>query len=212
MGELESRGHGDPARLRISDADRHRVADLLRDAAGEGRIDLTELDERLEATYSARTYADLVPITVDLPDPGATPPAVPRPAASPDLVPGAEVQRHFAVMSGVDRGGVWTVPEHLVVFALMGGANFDLRQATFAAAEVVITVNAFMGGATIVVGPHVNVVIEGIGIMGGYSGPSGLVEAKLDNNSPTVRIRGVAIWGGVSVERKHAPRVRQIEG
>ena len=57
----------DPSQLRISDADRNRVAELLRDAAGEGRLDLDELDERLEATYAAKTYADLVPITVDLP-------------------------------------------------------------------------------------------------------------------------------------------------
>ena len=53
--------------LRISDEDRHQVAEILREAAGEGRIDLDELDERLEATYAARTYADLVPITLDLP-------------------------------------------------------------------------------------------------------------------------------------------------
>jgi hypothetical protein len=43
------------ARLRISDDDRHRVAEVLRTAAGEGRIDLDELDERLEATYAAKT-------------------------------------------------------------------------------------------------------------------------------------------------------------
>jgi hypothetical protein len=57
----------DPSQLRISDSDRHKVAEVLREAAGEGRIDMDELDERLEATYAARTYADLVPITVDLP-------------------------------------------------------------------------------------------------------------------------------------------------
>ena len=56
-----------PRDLRISDADRHRVAEHLREAAGEGRLDLEELDERLEATYAARTYADLVPLTEDLP-------------------------------------------------------------------------------------------------------------------------------------------------
>ena len=45
--------------------------------------------------------------------------------------------------------------------------------------------------------------MEGIGIMGGYSEPSGLVEGELDESSPVVRIKGVAIWGGVSVERKY---------
>ena len=72
-----------------------------------------------------------------------------------------------------------------------------------AAHEVVITINAFMGGAQVIVGPTTRVQMEGTGIMGGYSEPSGLVEADLDESSPVVRITGVAIWGGVSVERKH---------
>jgi hypothetical protein len=42
--------------------------------------------------------------------------------------------------------------------------------------------------------------------MGGYSGPGRKVAAELDASSPTVRIRGVAIWGGVAVERKALPR------
>ena len=65
-GQPRDPGH-DPSRLRISDADRHQVAEVLRQAAGDGRIDLAELDERLEATYAAKTYGELVPITVDLP-------------------------------------------------------------------------------------------------------------------------------------------------
>src|SRR3954447_865664 len=81
VGELEP----DPTQMRISDADRHQVSELLREAAAEGRLDLDELDQRLEATYAARTYADLVPITVDLPVSGAVPlPAqVTRAQASP---------------------------------------------------------------------------------------------------------------------------------
>ena len=35
----------------------------------------------------------------------------------------------------------------MTILALMGGAELDLRQARFAAQEVVITINAFMGGA-----------------------------------------------------------------
>jgi hypothetical protein len=191
----------DPARLRVSDAERHQVAELLREAAGEGRLDLDELDARLEATYAARTYADLVPITADLP---ATAPAgPPARAAAHHVVAGADHERHFAVMSGFQRKGTWVVPRELTVVAFMGGAELDLRHASFAAPEVTITVNAIMGGASIVVGPHTRVQMDGIGIMGGYSEPSGLVDADLDPTSPVVRIRGVAIWGGVSVERKH---------
>ena len=54
MGEIENRPH-DPSQMRISDADRQRVADVLRDAAGEGRIDLDELEERLERQRCPRS-------------------------------------------------------------------------------------------------------------------------------------------------------------
>ena len=212
MAGLEPRDQGpdDPSRLRISDAERHQVAEILREAAGEGRLDVDELDERLEATYVARTYADLVPITFDLPAhpqtaaPDRRAPLTPRAPTSSDLVvPGPERESHVAIMSGFSRKGVWVVPEHLTVFACMGGVDLDLRKARFAAPEVTLTINAFMGGASIIVGPRTDVRMEGIGIMGGYSGPSGLVDAEIDAGSPVVRIKGVAIWGGVSVERKH---------
>jgi len=193
----------DPQQLRISDADRHRVAEVLREAAGEGRIDLDELDERLEATYAARTYADLVPITVDLPTvPTTHLPSRPAAATPSPVVAGPAEERHLAILSGIDRKGVWVVPQHLTVFAFMGGADLDLRQAQFAAREVTITVNAIMGGADIKVNPHTHVIVEGTGIMGGYSGPSGQTPAELDENSPVVRIRGFALMGGVSVSRK----------
>jgi uncharacterized membrane protein len=197
----------DPSQMRISDAERHQVAELLREAAGDGRIDLEELDERLEATYAAKTYADLVPITIDLPTQGGLvrrPAAEPVPSrpSSPLVVPGAESARHIAIMGGLERRGDWVVPQRMTVVAIMGGANLDMRDAKFAAREVVVTVNAIMGGAEIIVPPHVHVVMEGIGIMGGYAGPSGKVPEELDENSPTLRVKGVAIWGGVSVSRR----------
>jgi hypothetical protein len=204
-GELQPQGRGgdDPTRLRISDAERHQVAEILREAAGEGRLDMDELDQRLEATYAARTYADLVPITLDLPAHPHQRPVVRPAAATPDVVPGPDRESHFAILSGLSRKGVWVVPRQMTILALMGGAELDLRRAKFAAPEVVITINAFMGGAQVIVGPSTRVQMEGTGIMGGYSGPSGLVDATLDESSPVVRIKGVAIWGGVSVERKH---------
>jgi hypothetical protein len=196
-------GGSDPAQLRISDSDRHQVAEILRQAAGEGRLDIDELDQRLEQTYAARTYADLVPITLDLPAHPHPRPVVRPAAASPQVVPGADKESHLAILSGLSRKGVWVVPQHMSIVCVMGGAELDLRQARFAAQEVVITINAFMGGASVIVGRTTRVQMEGTGIMGGYSGPSGLVEADLDESSPLVRIKGVAIWGGVSVERKH---------
>ena len=208
-GQLEPRNDPpapDHRHLRISDEDRHRVAEVLREAAGEGRLDLAELDERLEAAYAARTYADLEPLTADLPahrGPASTP--EPAATASAPAVPGRRYERHVAVLGGFDRKGAWTVPQELRITAVLGGASLDLRRATFAAPEVVIDLNAFLGGAEVVVGPRTRVVVEGIGILGGYDGPTDKVPAELDESSPTVRIRGRAVLGGVSVVRKAVP-------
>ena len=53
--------------IRASDREREEVVEALRGHAGEGRLDVGELDERLDAVYAARTRAELEPITADLP-------------------------------------------------------------------------------------------------------------------------------------------------
>jgi len=186
--------------LRIGDAERHHVAEILRQAAGEGRITLAELDERLEAAYAARTYADLVPLTGDLPSAYSVPsvPATPHPSGVP-----ATRERHLCILSGLERKGVWTVPEELRVVAFMGGADLDLRRARFAAGECTLIVNTVMGGVDIKVGPEVNVVMEGTAILGGYSGPGKHAAPAADG--PTLRIKGFAFLGGVSVTQRPLP-------
>jgi hypothetical protein len=64
--------------LRASDADRERVAERLRAAAGEGRLTAEELEERLERALTARTEGELVPLVADLPSaPASAPTATP---------------------------------------------------------------------------------------------------------------------------------------
>lgn len=202
------------AHLRISDEDRHRVAEVLRQAAGDGRIDLAELDQRLESAYAAKTYADLVPIIADLPPSGSLP--VPHPDAvpaarahRPAIVPGPRTSTGIAIMSGFDRKGPWIVPEQLNVVCFMGGANLDMREASFAAQEVVLNVTAIMGGVDVTVGPGTRVIVHGVGIMGGMAGPRDRDPDETDASSPVLRIRGVALMGGVNVTRKRPPGKRR---
>jgi DUF1707 SHOCT-like domain/Domain of unknown function (DUF4190) len=63
---------GDRAKMRASDTDRDRVAELLNVAYSEGRLSKEEYDGRLERAFSARTYADLDQIVADLPAARAT--------------------------------------------------------------------------------------------------------------------------------------------
>jgi hypothetical protein len=63
----------DAASYRAGDADRERVAERLRVALEEGRLNLDEYDERLRHVYAARTYSDLDTLIADIP--GVTPPS-----------------------------------------------------------------------------------------------------------------------------------------
>ncbi len=198
----------DPSRLRVSDEDRHSVGEVLRQAAGEGRLDLEELDERLEATYRAKTYVELVPITADLPVSGPTPRSVPpaRPAGrAPVPVVGPSYSRSLSVMGDCSRRGVWRVPERHTAFSLMGSVTIDLREAGFSAHETVIDAYAIMAGIDIVVNPWTQVVVEGFGVMGDFSEARSKVAAELGPDSPVLRVRGLALMAGVSVKRKTMP-------
>jgi Domain of unknown function (DUF1707) len=53
--------------MRASDADRELIAERLRHATVEGRLVAEELEQRLEAAFSARTYGELDTLVADLP-------------------------------------------------------------------------------------------------------------------------------------------------
>ncbi|KOV59168.1 DUF1707 SHOCT-like domain-containing protein [Streptomyces sp. MMG1121] len=197
--------------LRASDADRERVAEVLRDALAEGRLDMEEFEERLEAVYKARTYGELKPLTRDLPAAGGA--ALPAPVSftKAPVENGSWASRivggegssagGIAILSGFERKGRWTVPKRFNSFAFMGGGEIDLREANFADREVEINCVAIMGGVQVIVPPGVEVVVRGIGVMGGFEHPRD-DDGPPEPGAPRVIIGGFAFWGGVGVERK----------
>ncbi|MEU8827277.1 DUF1707 domain-containing protein [Streptomyces sp. NPDC048636] len=193
------------SQMRASDAERERVAEALREAVAEGRLDMDEFEERLDAAYTARTHAQLEPLVRDLPVPGAAaPPSAPARREDREdwdqRIGGTPTSRvAVAIMGGFQRKGTWTAPRHFTAFTLMGGGEIDLRDARFEGRETVIRCFALMGGVQVIVGPDVETHVGGIGIMGGFD-QSG--EADGEPGAPRVRVTGLAIFGGVSVERK----------
>jgi len=184
--------------MRVSDSDREQSADVLREAAGHGRITMDELDERLELAYAAKTYADLAAVTRDLPGPAQAPTAV-QPAMAGRIGGTPRSKFSVAIMSGARRMGRWVVPRSYVSVAVMGGVELDLREAQFAEPEVTIHAYTVMGGIEITVPGDVDVDVSGIAFMGGFdhnaSGPG-------VPGAPRVRIIGFALMGGVDVRRK----------
>lgn len=73
--------------MRASDADRDRIAEILRDAHGDGRLSQDELLARVDATYTARTYRELDRLISDLPVPRRPMSGLVRPVSAPRPVP-----------------------------------------------------------------------------------------------------------------------------
>ena len=200
----------DDKAMRASDADREQVAEVLRAAAGDGRLTLAELQDRLEALYAARTYGELEPVVSDLPvstlpsakrlAPPQASPVTARPA-SPDRVGGKPTTWVAkAVFGGIARRGQWVVPSELRVKAVFGGAELDLREARLETDDVVMHVKAVFGGVSIILPDDVIAVVEGTGMFGGFDDQAATRQPP--PGSPVVRITGKAVFGGVSVQRK----------
>lgn len=200
----------DPRQMRASDADREKVAQVLQQAHGEGRLDLHELDERLAAVYAAKTYGELVPLTADLglPAPAVMPVPLQHnlPASRIGGTPGSATS--FAFWSGVDRRGEWVVPAQHTAVAIMGGVQLDLTNARFAEGETTINAFALMGGIEIFVPEDVTVQVSGIGFMGAFEDVTHKGAPTIPGG-PVVKVTGFAMMGAVEVRR---PKKKKIKG
>lgn len=202
--------------MRASDAERERIAETLREAVAEGRLEMEEFEQRLDAAYKARTHGELEPLVRDLPAPGSHgQPAIRAAAATGSELRWAErigrpatSSGGFAIWGGFGRRGNWTVGRKFTGFAMWGGGDIDLREANFEDREVVIRCFTIMGGIHVTVPPELNVEVRGIGIMGGF-GETSKDEGVPSPDAPRVRITGFALMGGVGVERKRSKAERK---
>jgi hypothetical protein len=186
--------------LRASDADRDQVANLLSTAYAEGRLTMEEHEERVSQLMAARTFDELIPITRDLvvigtPSPLATPQpsnrfTIDTAGQSP------EPDKMIAIFGGVTRTGRWRVRKHTQALALFGGIDLDLRDAIFEAPVVEISGFWCFGGLDIKVTEGIEVRDQTSGIFGGTD-VSNIGDPA--PGAPTLVIKGVSLFGGVSV-------------
>jgi hypothetical protein len=189
----------DPAPRLPGAEEREVVAQELSLHFAADHLTMDELEERLSLVYGAPTSAQLHGLVSDLPaldrrklDSGNSPLLAPS-----ALVPNRGVV--IAFMGGAERTGSWLVPRELKVWAALGGALIDLRDAKFAPGVTEIDVTAFMGGVEIIVPRGVRVETLGAGVMGGFGASAGDASA-LDPGQPVLRVTGLAIMGGVEVK------------
>lgn len=123
---------------RASDVDREHVAEQLREAVEDGRLELHELDERLASTFAAKTHRELETVTADLAGTGTA-----AAAASP---------LSLVTKSGSSsKTGYWTVPSKIIAQSTSGTIKLDFTNAICPLREVTIEAKATSGTVLIIV-------------------------------------------------------------
>lgn len=177
------------ASLRVSDADRDAVIEVLKERTADGTLTLDEFARRVDQALGARVRGELDAVTADLPD------ARPEPALR--RTPTHTV---LSVMAGAGRKGRWRCGERVVAVAVMGGCHLDFRGAEIDADDVHVVAVAVMGGIDIVVPEGIEVTLDGLPVMGGKS-------AQIKNvptlpGSPRIHVHAYPVMGGVTVRSR----------
>ncbi|MGA5558716.1 DUF1707 SHOCT-like domain-containing protein [Streptomyces lavendulocolor] len=196
--------------LRASDADRDRIADILRDALAEGRLDAEEHGERIDAVYRAKTLGELEPLVRDLPA------AYPHPAAAPQQRqayayaaddPAAPADKLIAVFSGTTRKGRRRLGPRTHAFALFGSVEIDLTEAVFTQRLTVIDAVSVFGSVEVRVPENITLRGGGTGVFGNFEVHT--LEAE-DPEAPVVVINGYAVFGSVEARPKRGSLIADL--
>ena len=193
-GEVTPHGSGDeqlPAHeFRASYEDRDRVVEVLRLAAGDGRLSADELDQRLEMALAARTYGELAALTKDLPTaPGA--------AMAKDLV------RIETGSARTRRDGRWVVPKRMEIKVGSGGVRLDFTAAVITQATLRIGVEVNSGSLLLITKPGIVVDADDISVR------SGSVKVEPPGEAPTllsIHVSGKVGSGRVKARPPRPPR------
>jgi len=168
---------GDSAarRIRIGHAEREDVIETLRVAAGEGRLTVEELTERMQSAADAKTYADLDPLVEDLPVPPPSSALEPGPGTAARTATGAvvpardavgwEVGRPLVLRAGWEderRRGRWEVPPFIRVESTGATVEVNLLEVETAPEAIHIDVAGAIGACLIVVPDGWGVDVDGV--------------------------------------------------
>jgi Domain of unknown function (DUF1707) len=141
--------------LRASHEDRDQVVEILRVAAGDGRLTADELDERLDAALTARTSGELAALTADLPEAGGLA------ARAKDVV---RLDYHGG---NATRRGRWIVPRRMEIHAVGGSVKLDFTDAVISGPTLHIQAEVRGGRLILVTRPGIEVDADDVAVHGG---------------------------------------------
>jgi len=170
--------------VRASDAERDATVDRLRDAAGEGRLTLEELTDRIGAAGGAVTRSELDALTADLPA------GVPARRDAPMAV-------HS--LGDIKRSGAWVVPTESRFRTWFGNIQLDLREASILEPEVAVHAWTLFGTIDLLVPEGVEVDVRVSTHLGSLKLQAGAAAAP---GAPRIVLTGATWFGDVKVRHR----------
>ena len=137
-------GEIQPRDLRVSDAEREHVGQLLQRAVGEGRITLAEFDTRMAAAMAARTRGELNAQIVDIAQ------------AAPQVEP-KDVLVLRSGVGGIKRRGYWVAPPTIKISGGIAETLLDFTEARLTSPVTTIDVKLGVGELVVIVPPGATV-------------------------------------------------------
>lgn len=188
---------------RAADADREAIANRLRIAAGDGRIDLSELEDRLDQAYAAKTYGQLQALVADLP---VHSPSIP----SADALPEPDTLILQTKAPNIKQSGQWTVPRRITAESTAGIITIDFGQASCAHREVAVEAVTRAGRIRLLLPDGWAARVSP------SSTNTSHIKNKVDEtpagDAPTVIVTGHPVSGYVIIKRRRARRQRSTRG
>jgi hypothetical protein len=188
---------------------REFVVDQLKLNFAHDNLEVEEFEIRLEKANQSASKQEMLELVSDLPRMKETESKeVAEYQGSVAINTGRvkETANMVAILGGSSKKGVWKPARSTRVLAVLGGTELDYTEAIMPPGTTDINVACFMGGVDIAVPPGVNVVIDVIPILGGADDSTDQDEYA---DGPTLRVRGVVLFGGVEVKTKYPKKKRK---
>ncbi|MGV0789710.1 DUF1707 domain-containing protein [Mycolicibacterium sp. XJ2] len=188
----------DDANVRISDADRDHVRQLLERAVGQGMLTLDEFSERIDAVLAARTRGELREVIADLPS---------TDAMQPIAAVGEQLRGR---MSSISRRGRWTVPGRIDLNTRMCDTTLDFTAVTLQSPTVVLDIDDYLSSTELILPDGATADLNGVETFAGST------TLKVPYGPPSQRLhlvaRGRVRFGSVTARYPFGHTLRRMLG
>ncbi|MEE2031801.1 DUF1707 SHOCT-like domain-containing protein [Rhodococcus chondri] len=212
----------DPRELRVSDAEREHVGQLLQRAVGQGMLSLGEFTERMDTVLAAKTRRDLNQVLIDLPgidirpeyqaayQPHRSPVPGPMGASAAATVPAGGPLVIRGRMSSLARKGRWEVPPAVRIDTVASAVTLDFTEAVMQTQVVRVEVNDYLSSINFVLPPEATADINGVEAVASSA------NSKVRGGAPVgplhVVVTGTIRCGSLTVAYPLGTRLRKFLG